>query len=170
MVGSSNAEVSPDGKMLGVIYSAATRPPEVYLMPNEAGAKMTQVTTSTSDAWRSLQVGRRHAAHVRGARRRSRSTARLYTPEMVGAKRRSGGACRGVRARRGLSAERAQVAGRPISARTMFHHHARVEGLRRARRRLSRQRRATAATGAPRSTVTWAARISRTSSTARISW
>jgi dipeptidyl aminopeptidase/acylaminoacyl peptidase len=86
MVGSSNAEVSPDGKMLGVIYSAATRPPEVFLMANEAGAKMTQVTTSTSDAWRSykwvdgtlLTFAARDGAQV---------YARLYTPEMVGAKR-----------------------------------------------------------------------------------
>ena len=86
MVGSSNAEVSPDGKMLGVIYSAATKPPEVYLMANEAGAKMTQVTTSTSDAWRSykwvdgtlLTFAARDGAQV---------YARLYTPEMVGAKR-----------------------------------------------------------------------------------
>jgi dipeptidyl aminopeptidase/acylaminoacyl peptidase len=86
MVGSSNAEVSPDGKMLGVLYSAATKPPEVYLMANEAGAKMTQVTTSTSDAWRSykwvdgqlLTFAARDGAQV---------YARLYTPEMVGAKR-----------------------------------------------------------------------------------
>ena len=66
--------------------SAATKPPEVYLMANEAGAKMTQVTTSTSDTWRShkwvdgtlLTFAARDGAQV---------YARLYTPEMIGAKR-----------------------------------------------------------------------------------
>lgn len=86
MVGSSITEISPDGKMLGVIYSAATKPPEVYLMANEAGAKMTQITTSPSDTWKSykwvdgtlLTFAARDGAQV---------YARLYTPEMVGAKR-----------------------------------------------------------------------------------
>jgi len=86
MVGSSSAEVSPDGQMLGVIYSTATRPPEVYLMANQPGASLTQVTTSTSDAWRSFKW-------VEGslvtypARDGAQVYARLYTPEMVGAKR-----------------------------------------------------------------------------------
>lgn len=86
MVGSSNVEVSPDGQMLGVIYSAANRPPEVYLAPNQAGATMTPVTTSTSEAWRSYKW-------VEGslitypARDGAQVYARLYTPEMVGAKR-----------------------------------------------------------------------------------
>jgi dipeptidyl aminopeptidase/acylaminoacyl peptidase len=85
-VGNSAAEVSPDGQMLGVIFSASAKPPEVYLMPNKPGAEMTQVTTSTSASWRSykwiapelVQVPARDGAQV---------YARLYTPEMVGAKR-----------------------------------------------------------------------------------
>ncbi len=74
--------------MLGVIYSASAKPPEVYLMPNTAGAQMTQVTTSTSAAWRSYKWIAPELITV-PARDGAQVYARLYTPEMVGAKRHS---------------------------------------------------------------------------------
>jgi dipeptidyl aminopeptidase/acylaminoacyl peptidase len=86
MVGSSQVEASPDGQMLGVIYSASAKPPEVYLMANTAGAPMTQVTTSTSAAWRSYKWIAPELVTV-PARDGAQVYARLYTPEMVGAKR-----------------------------------------------------------------------------------
>jgi dipeptidyl aminopeptidase/acylaminoacyl peptidase len=69
-----------------LIYSASTRPPEVFVMPNRAGAAGTQVTTSTSEEWRShkwvepqlITYKTRDGVDVQ---------ARLFTPEMVGAKR-----------------------------------------------------------------------------------
>ncbi len=87
-VGASQTEASPDGQMLGVIYSASAKPPEVYLMPNTAGAQMTQVTTSTSAAWRSYKWIAPELITV-PARDGAQVYARLYTPEMVGAKRHS---------------------------------------------------------------------------------
>src|SRR5262249_2646129 len=86
IVGASQAEASPDGQMLGVIYSASAKPPEVYLMPNKAGAPMTQVTTSTSAVWRSYKWIAPELVTV-PARDGAQVYARLYTPEMVGAKR-----------------------------------------------------------------------------------
>jgi len=88
MTGASATEASPDGEMLGVIYSASAKPPEVYLMPNKPGAAMTQVTTSTSDAWRSFKWIAPELITVT-ARDGAPVYARLYTPEMVGAKRAS---------------------------------------------------------------------------------
>jgi dipeptidyl aminopeptidase/acylaminoacyl peptidase len=86
MVGASQVEASPDGQLLGVIYSASAKPPEVYLMPNKPGAPMTQVTTSTSAAWRSYKWIAPELVTV-PARDGAQVYARLYTPEMVGAKR-----------------------------------------------------------------------------------
>ena len=48
MTGGTSGEASPDGSTFGLIYSSSTRPNEVYLMPNRAGAAATQVTTSTA--------------------------------------------------------------------------------------------------------------------------
>jgi len=38
MTGSNIGEVSPDGAMIALINSSVTRPPEVFVMPNKAGA------------------------------------------------------------------------------------------------------------------------------------
>lgn len=53
--GSFLTEVSPDNSTLGVIFSSATRPPEVFVMPNKAGAQARQLTTSSSADWRSYK-------------------------------------------------------------------------------------------------------------------
>ena len=47
--------MSPDGSSLGLIYSYANKPPEVYVMPNTAGATARQVTTTPTDEWRSFK-------------------------------------------------------------------------------------------------------------------
>jgi dipeptidyl aminopeptidase/acylaminoacyl peptidase len=86
MSGSNQAVVSPDDSTLALIYSYSTKPPEVYVMANAAGAKATQVTTSPTPQWRSfpwidpqvITYPARDGAEVH---------ARLFTPEMIGARR-----------------------------------------------------------------------------------
>ena len=41
-VGSHQGAISPDNSMFGLVSSSANRPPEVFLMPNRAGAAATQ--------------------------------------------------------------------------------------------------------------------------------
>ncbi len=43
--------VSPNGQMLADVYSYVNRPPELYLMPNKAGAEESQLTVSPSKEW-----------------------------------------------------------------------------------------------------------------------
>jgi dipeptidyl aminopeptidase/acylaminoacyl peptidase len=88
MTGASSAAPSPDGTMLGLIYSWSNRPPEVYLMPNRAGARAEQVTTSTTAEWRSYRWVEPQLVTF-NARDGAEVYARLYTPEMVGASRHS---------------------------------------------------------------------------------
>ena len=84
--GAHQATVSPDRDVLGLVSSSANRPPEVFLMPNRAGSTATQVTTSTSEEWRTHQwVEPRLITYT--ARDGATVYARLYTPEMVGARR-----------------------------------------------------------------------------------
>ena len=49
--GGHEVTVSPDEKYLAVRYSYANKPWELYVMPNKAGGKMTQLTNSTTDAF-----------------------------------------------------------------------------------------------------------------------
>ncbi len=84
--GAHQASVSPDREMLGLISSAANRPPEVFLMPNRATATPTQVTTSTSDEWRGFRWVEPQLIQYQ-ARDGAMVYARLFTPEMVGARR-----------------------------------------------------------------------------------
>ncbi|HTM32332.1 MAG TPA: prolyl oligopeptidase family serine peptidase [Vicinamibacterales bacterium] len=84
--GAHQASVSPDREMLGLISSASNRPPEVFLMPNRAGATPTQVTTSTSDEWRGFKWVEPQLIQYK-ARDGAMVYARLFTPEMVGARR-----------------------------------------------------------------------------------
>jgi dipeptidyl aminopeptidase/acylaminoacyl peptidase len=86
MTGSSQAEVSPDDATLGVVFSYSNKPPEVYVMPNREGAKAVQVTTTPTDEWRSFQWADPKLVTFR-ARDGVEVFARLYTPEMMGAKR-----------------------------------------------------------------------------------
>src|SRR5262249_31067866 len=86
MTGGTAGEVSPDETTIGLIYSAATKPHEVYLMANAAGAAAKQVTTTPTDEWRShkwmdpqlVTYKTRDGVDV---------YARLFTPEMIGVRR-----------------------------------------------------------------------------------
>jgi len=86
LAGSNQGVVSPDGTSIGFVHSYSNVPPEVYLMPNQPGAGARQVTTTPTTEWRSfpwidpkvLTFKARDGANVH---------ARLFTPEMIGARR-----------------------------------------------------------------------------------
>jgi dipeptidyl aminopeptidase/acylaminoacyl peptidase len=86
MTGGSAGEVSPDDSTIGLIYSASTKPHEVYVMANQPGAAAKQITTTPTDEWRAhkwidpqlITYKTRDGVDV---------YARLFTPEMIGAKR-----------------------------------------------------------------------------------
>jgi dipeptidyl aminopeptidase/acylaminoacyl peptidase len=50
-VGSHTATLSPDETMLADVFSAANRPPELFVVPNKRGAAMAQLTTSPTSDW-----------------------------------------------------------------------------------------------------------------------
>ncbi len=86
MTGSNVGEVSPDDATIGMVYSYSNRPPEVYLLANKPRASATEVTTSTTDEWRSFKwIDPKLITYA--ARDGVEVYARLYTPEMIGAKR-----------------------------------------------------------------------------------
>ena len=86
MVGSNAAVVSPDESTLGLVYSYSNRPPEVYVMPNKSGAAATQVTTTPTEEWRSFNWVDPKVITFK-ARDGVDVYARLFTPEMIGARR-----------------------------------------------------------------------------------
>jgi dipeptidyl aminopeptidase/acylaminoacyl peptidase len=86
MTGSNAAEVSPDEAMLGLVYSYSTKPPEVYVMANTPGAAARQVTTTPTAEWRSFNWIDPKVLTFK-ARDGVDVYARLFTPEMIGAKR-----------------------------------------------------------------------------------
>ncbi|MEW6323133.1 MAG: S9 family peptidase, partial [Acidobacteriota bacterium] len=86
LTGAHAGVVSPDNGAFALVHSAATRPPEVFVMANRAGAEARQVTTSTSAEWRSFKWVEPELVTYR-ARDGAEVYARLYTPEMVGARR-----------------------------------------------------------------------------------
>lgn len=86
MTGSNEVTVSPDEKSLAMIYSYSTKPPEVYVMPFEVGAKATQVTTTPTAEWSSFKWIDPKVITYK-TRDGKEVYARLYTPEMMGAKR-----------------------------------------------------------------------------------
>jgi dipeptidyl aminopeptidase/acylaminoacyl peptidase len=86
MTGSNEAEVSPDDGMLGLVYSYSNKPPEVYLMANRPGAPARQVTTTPTAEWRSFNWIDPKVINFK-ARDGVDVYARLFTPEMIGARR-----------------------------------------------------------------------------------
>ena len=106
-------------------------------MPNRPGAAATQVTTTPTAEWRSFNWIDPKVITFK-ARDGVDVYARLFTPEMIGARRDAVASRRGVRARRRLRAERAQVLGE-LLPRVHVPQPARVARLRRARRGLPRQ-------------------------------
>jgi len=86
MVGSNQAQVSPDNATLGLIYSYSNKPPEVFVMPNRPGAMAKQVTVTPTAEWRAFNwVDPKVITFA--ARDGVDVYARLFTPEMIGAKR-----------------------------------------------------------------------------------
>ncbi len=77
---------APDDSTFGVIYSGANVPPEVYTMANRPGADLTQITTSTSAEWRAGRWVEPELITFK-ARDGVDVPARLFTPEMLGARR-----------------------------------------------------------------------------------
>ncbi|MGD0310282.1 MAG: alpha/beta fold hydrolase [Acidobacteriota bacterium] len=86
MTGSNEATVSPDEKSLAIIYSYSTKPPELYVMPFTAGAQSKQLTTTPTEEWRSFKWIDPKVITYK-ARDGVDVYARLFTPEMIGAKR-----------------------------------------------------------------------------------
>jgi dipeptidyl aminopeptidase/acylaminoacyl peptidase len=86
MTGSTTGVASPDDRTVGLIYSFMNKPPEVYVMANAPGAEPKQVTTSTSAEWRAGRWLEPQLVTFR-ARDGVEVPARLYTPEMLGARR-----------------------------------------------------------------------------------
>jgi dipeptidyl aminopeptidase/acylaminoacyl peptidase len=99
--GAHAIEPSPDGATWALLSSSAARPPEVFLAPAPkptgtppAGAldpaTVVPVTTSPTPEW---LAGKWIAPRIVTYKARDGATvrARLYTPEMVGAKRKGGG-------------------------------------------------------------------------------
>ncbi|MBA3950010.1 MAG: alpha/beta fold hydrolase, partial [Acidobacteria bacterium] len=79
--------LSPDETAAADVYSYATKPPELYVIPQLApGAPFTQVTTTPTEEWRSFKwIDPKLVTYT--ARDGKEVYARLYTPEMIGAKR-----------------------------------------------------------------------------------
>ncbi|HEV8347336.1 MAG TPA: prolyl oligopeptidase family serine peptidase [Vicinamibacterales bacterium] len=86
MTGGNAGEVSPDDSTIGLIHSASTKPHEIYLMPNRPGAAARQVTTTPTDEWRSFKWIEPQLITYK-TRDGVDVYARLYTPEMIGARR-----------------------------------------------------------------------------------
>ncbi len=86
MTGSNEATVSPDEKSLAIIYSYSTKPPELYVMPFAPEAQAKQVTTTPTEEWRAFKWIDPKVITYK-ARDGADVYARLYTPEMIGAKR-----------------------------------------------------------------------------------
>ena len=86
MTGSHEGTPSPDEASLGLIYSYSNKPPEVFVMPNRAGAAATQITTTPTEEWRSFNWIDPQVITFK-ARDGGDVHARLFTPEMIGARR-----------------------------------------------------------------------------------
>ena len=86
MTGSNIGQVSPDDTMMAFVHSYSNKPPELYLAPNRPGAAATQVTTTPTEEWRSFRWVDPQVLTYK-ARDGASVYARLYTPEMIGARR-----------------------------------------------------------------------------------
>lgn len=55
MEGNNDVSLSPDEKYLAIRYSYSNKPWELYVMPNQVGAKAKKITDSTTDAFKAYQ-------------------------------------------------------------------------------------------------------------------
>jgi len=86
MTGSNIGEVSPDDQTIGFVHSYTNEPPEVYVGPTRKGAEARQVTTTPTAEWRAFKWIDPQVITFK-ARDGADVYARLFTPEMIGAKR-----------------------------------------------------------------------------------
>jgi dipeptidyl aminopeptidase/acylaminoacyl peptidase len=86
MTGSNEVTISPDEKSLAILYSYSTKPPELFTMSLAPGATAVQVTVSPSEEWRAFKWIDPKVITYK-TRDGQAVYARLYTPEMIGAKR-----------------------------------------------------------------------------------
>jgi dipeptidyl aminopeptidase/acylaminoacyl peptidase len=86
MTGGNAGVVSPDERTIALIHSYSNKPPEVYVMPNTPGAPARQVTTTPTEEWRSFKWADPQLITFK-ARDGVDVHARLFTPEMMGARR-----------------------------------------------------------------------------------
>jgi dipeptidyl aminopeptidase/acylaminoacyl peptidase len=84
--GAHDATPSPDGRTLAIVSSYTVRPPELFVMPFAGGASPIQITTSPTEEWRSFKWIDPKVITYRG-RDGAEVHARLFTPEMIGARR-----------------------------------------------------------------------------------
>ena len=86
MTGSNEATISPDEKALAIVFSYSNKPPELFTMALAPGAKAVQVTTTPSDEWSAFKWIDPKVITYK-TRDGQDVYARLFTPEMMGAKR-----------------------------------------------------------------------------------
>jgi dipeptidyl aminopeptidase/acylaminoacyl peptidase len=86
LTGSNDVTVAPDEKSLAVIYSYTIKPPELYVMPFTAGAELKQVTSTPLEEFKSFKWIDPKVITYK-ARDGADVYARLFTPEMLGARR-----------------------------------------------------------------------------------
>ncbi len=86
MTGSHAAEISPDDSTLGLVYSYSNKPPEVFIAANRAGAPATAITSTPTAEWKSFNWIDPKVITFK-ARDGVDVYARLFTPEMIGARR-----------------------------------------------------------------------------------
>ena len=86
MDGSNDATLSPDETAIALVHSYSNRPPELFVMPNSPGAAAKQVTTTPIEEWRSFAWIDPKIVTFK-ARDGVDVHARLFTPEMIGARR-----------------------------------------------------------------------------------
>ena len=86
MTGSNAAEISPDDSMLGLVSSYSNKPPEVFIAANRPGAPATPVTSTPTAEWQSFNWIDPKVITFK-ARDGVDVYARLFTPEMIGARR-----------------------------------------------------------------------------------
>ncbi len=86
MAGSNDATVSPDESTLALVHSYSNKPPEIFVMPNRAGGAATQITTTPTAEWRAFGWIDPKVVTFK-ARDGVDVYARVFTPEMIGARR-----------------------------------------------------------------------------------